>query len=497
MRAAVDRVEDLRPGAPEWGQAVDDHYAGLAEILETMDPDGRARFEDDYARATGVLPGPVLKRLRAGLLSADPAGQAFAATRLDRLKDADPDRIAIIPEDERRRARIIAGFADLGLPPARAVELAEEKLAQRVLPTEDLTGGATERILVAAAGDEDIVRDMVLRREDRQGVVGPLGPARPIDEGSRDAQPLAERADKGGEALENKGTGEDGHGGGEGAGEDDTAAGKGEKEPDPTAGAEEQAAPGATRGERPDQSRRSVEDLRRLYREREIPDDVARTLAKTGVVPRVEPKLDGKKVELIRAVRDLDPEDEKAVKALRKRIRRELGRSRGIDNAFQLEVTARIGGRDRDASVGQLVRFAVIEFGREIDPENAKLLAAVLEATPENLKDVLGRINRRFDGLSGGSGAYKQTLRGVIEFKQTGGKRGLSPKAAAKQLMPYVDGSIAEVKKKIAKTAIGAVALGPGLILKLIGIINSGDSILSLSGTQRQRKRAIERIGGK
>ncbi len=94
-----------------------------------MDPDQRARFEDDYARTTGVLPGPVLKQVRAGLLSADPAAQAAAAQRLARLKDGNPALIAAIPADERRRAATIAEFADLGLPPARAVELAEEKLA--------------------------------------------------------------------------------------------------------------------------------------------------------------------------------------------------------------------------------------------------------------------------------------------------------------------------------------------------------------------------------
>ena len=140
----MDRVEDLRPGAPEWRQAVDDHYAGLADALETMDPDTRARFEDDYARTTGVLPEAVAIRLRGGLLSADPAEQAAAAQRLARLKDVDSGLlIVIIPENERRRAQAIAELADLGLPPARAVELAAEKLAQRVLPTKDLTGNTT------------------------------------------------------------------------------------------------------------------------------------------------------------------------------------------------------------------------------------------------------------------------------------------------------------------------------------------------------------------
>ena len=105
-----------------------------------MDPDERARFEHDYARATGVLPEAVLKRLRGGLLSADAAGQAAAAQRLARLKDGNPALVFAIPADERRRAGAIAEFADLGLPPGRAVELAEEKLAQGVLPSEDLIG---------------------------------------------------------------------------------------------------------------------------------------------------------------------------------------------------------------------------------------------------------------------------------------------------------------------------------------------------------------------
>ena len=122
---------------------VDDHYASLADILETMDPDERARFEDDYAQATGVLPEPVAKRLRAALLSADPAAQAAAAQRLVRLKDGNPGRVFAIPAKERRRAQDIAGFVDLGLPPERAVELAEKKLAQQVLPTKDLPGNTT------------------------------------------------------------------------------------------------------------------------------------------------------------------------------------------------------------------------------------------------------------------------------------------------------------------------------------------------------------------
>ncbi len=143
---------DLRPGAPGWRQAVDDHYASLAPALETMDPDTRARFEDDYARATGVLPDAVAKTLRGGLLSADPAGQAVAATRLARLKDVDPALVSAIPANERRRAQAIAEFVDLGLPPARAVELADEKLADGAPLPQDLIGGVSSAL--EGSGDE-------------------------------------------------------------------------------------------------------------------------------------------------------------------------------------------------------------------------------------------------------------------------------------------------------------------------------------------------------
>ncbi len=156
---------DLRPGAPGWRQAVDDHYASLADALETMDPDARARFEDDYARTTGVLPGPVLKRLRAGLLSADPAARAAAAQRLARLRDVDPALVSAIPADESRRARAIAEFADLGLQPDRAVELAAEKPAG--VGEDDQPAGGT--------GDDTLTSDVQNGDDDQSPLTGPGG----------------------------------------------------------------------------------------------------------------------------------------------------------------------------------------------------------------------------------------------------------------------------------------------------------------------------------
>ncbi len=104
-----------------------------------------ARIGDDYARASGVLPDAIAKTLRAGLLSADPAGQAAAATRLGRLQDGNPALAFLIPANERRRAQAIAEFADLGLPPPRVVKLAEEKLADG---KDQFAGGTGDDTLV-------------------------------------------------------------------------------------------------------------------------------------------------------------------------------------------------------------------------------------------------------------------------------------------------------------------------------------------------------------
>ena len=184
-----DGDEDLHPGAPEWPQAVDDHYASLADALETMDLDERARFEDDYAQATGVLPGAVLKRLRGGLLSADPASQATAARRLARLEDGNPALVSAIPANERRRAQAIAEFVDLGLPPPRAVELAKKKRARGVLPSEDPVGGEG-----GADGEKDTPGDGRAvdtgdGGEKRSGGDGPEPRAGPDDDTPEDGAP--------------------------------------------------------------------------------------------------------------------------------------------------------------------------------------------------------------------------------------------------------------------------------------------------------------------
>ena len=110
------------------------------------------------------------------------------------MMDPDPDLVSAIPEDERRRAQAIAGFVDLGLPPSRIVELAEEKMAQRVLPSEDLTGGAgddtPEGSQDAAEGfgpngdatdsDDDAIEQLAQRQVDGNEPPAPLPKSGPL-----------------------------------------------------------------------------------------------------------------------------------------------------------------------------------------------------------------------------------------------------------------------------------------------------------------------------
>ena len=93
-----------------------------------LDPAERIGAEDDYVRNLGHLPKPLMRFLRAGMLSGEPKHEAAAALRLKTLGDHDPALIEAIPEAERTRAAAIAEFAELGLKPERAVELADERL---------------------------------------------------------------------------------------------------------------------------------------------------------------------------------------------------------------------------------------------------------------------------------------------------------------------------------------------------------------------------------
>ena len=126
-RAPAGPTED----ANEWQALVEEHFAVVAPQMAELDPAEHIGAEDDYVRNLGHLPGPLMRFLRAGMLSGEPEHEAAAALRIKTLADHDPALIAAIPEAERARAAAIAEFAELGLKPERAVELGDEKLAIR------------------------------------------------------------------------------------------------------------------------------------------------------------------------------------------------------------------------------------------------------------------------------------------------------------------------------------------------------------------------------
>jgi len=110
--------------------AVDAVFESLARTFAEHPAEGRASIEDDYVRRTGMLPAALRDSLIGGMLSEDPAAQVAAAGRFVAFDNSDPVLIAEIPDDTLTRARTINAFAYPGLPAARIVQLAEEKMAQ-------------------------------------------------------------------------------------------------------------------------------------------------------------------------------------------------------------------------------------------------------------------------------------------------------------------------------------------------------------------------------
>tara|TARA_B100000965_G_scaffold62180_1_gene48020 strand:- start:1310 stop:2617 length:1308 start_codon:yes stop_codon:yes gene_type:complete len=248
-------------------------------------------------------------------------------------------------------------------------------------------------------------------------------------------------------------------------------------------------------GTRPRQAASAGQDLAKFYAERGIDPQVGESLAKTGVVPQVAPELRADRVTLIRDILRAKPED---FPALRRRITEELAGDAMAVQDFHRELTNRDMGQSEEKTTAALLRHAVKSFGREIDPQNAGLLADVLNATPDTKRDVLLRINKRFGGLSGDGLTFNETLNETLRFKASGGEEGLSPRQAAEKLMPYVDGRKAG-QGKLAVKAMASLAsmFGGGLpmlVRAVIGGANNVDTARTLVGTFEKRRRAEEEI---
>ena len=174
--------------------------------MAELDPAERIGAEDDYVRDLGHLPKSLMRSLRAGMLSGEPEHEAAAALRIKTLGDHDPALIEAIPEAERTRAAAIAEFAELGLKPARAVELGDERLHE----TWPRRPGEPE----APGGDfllepEDQIGDQRVPMVERSGHVWENGRWRPeTREEARDKlQPLSAE-EEGGDGEEEGGKGD-------------------------------------------------------------------------------------------------------------------------------------------------------------------------------------------------------------------------------------------------------------------------------------------------
>ncbi|MCH7711573.1 MAG: hypothetical protein IH903_08040, partial [Proteobacteria bacterium] len=133
----VARVKDLLanlekpdPDDPADRAAVDVLFDDLAEAIAGRPPEERAFIETRFVRRTGMLPAALRDSLIGGMLSEDPAAQVAAAGRFVAFDNSDPVLIINLPADTLTRARTINAYAYPGLPPARIVKLAAQKMAQ-------------------------------------------------------------------------------------------------------------------------------------------------------------------------------------------------------------------------------------------------------------------------------------------------------------------------------------------------------------------------------
>jgi hypothetical protein len=513
----------------------------VAPGLEALAPETRIGEAAGFAARFGVLPKGAKRLIRGGLAATEPAIRARAAEVVVRLGEAAPELIQDFDPGLRTEAFLIAGLVDSGVDAARAVEMAGDALARnspadraererrvieenhaaenrrflvartddiekwfagrgrltRIIPELRDAFGEKTRTVFLRTGDLSAAQRMALADLRREGL--PEGGAQVP--GETKEFDLTDDMDSGKTLADTAESGESGSGGEDrisvGTDDPDKENVNGNPEElqaptEPGVGDEDEEPEGAVPGA--DGMDESENALVTIYNQHGVDDETAATLAKSGVEPQIDPELHEDRAALIRAIRDIDSKDGKAAHGLRSRIAKVMSGDMSGMAEFQNQLNRRIAGQGEQETLKALALHAVKRFGREIDPENAKLLAAVMNATPENQQDVRRAVNKRFGGLSGDAGVFNQTVDDVIRHWESGGKQGLSPRDAAERLMPYVDGRKAETGKAAVKALATAVSAAPGLIARAIELIDIVDTVGSLRGTDKQREKVVGEI---
>ena len=130
--ARIERVaqapDPFDPQDAEHRAAVSAYWDSVSEVHGSDDPEALRRTELAFVDRTGVLPEALRKRYQGELLSADAAVAVTGAETLSTLAAKDPALVADVPPGQVRKATIVAGFAELGLPPERAIDLADAEM---------------------------------------------------------------------------------------------------------------------------------------------------------------------------------------------------------------------------------------------------------------------------------------------------------------------------------------------------------------------------------
>ena len=201
----------LDAGDAMQARALDRYYrdAFMPSLRGVAEEQALPRLMAFVGRA-GFAPDTLVRKLRAGVLSERPELQAVLAAPVAALDALGPGFVAAIPLDEQARAHAIAGFAGLGLAPARAAELGNGLFEKKgrvpaaapspeVLDMLERPGDEDPDInrplpLAPADGDEPPqINDLVHRPHMVTDPDGTVRPEAPDEKHRRTARPMVER----------------------------------------------------------------------------------------------------------------------------------------------------------------------------------------------------------------------------------------------------------------------------------------------------------------